>query len=257
MGFLGLGGENSTESEAQDAELQAKLDEALDDAHRAWQLVELLQEEGVFIASKDLGVDREGNVVEYTNAQGKRILEKFGGDLRQFFGIDSSQVQGGSIHRFHKDPDRIRGILRSLTAGQTRKNEPIRLGENTLQTYVNALTDRAGETVAYALSAKDATDELRNQRLVESITSVAGDLASNSDSVADLTNQAVQATEQIARDSQSQQENVGGTSDSVSQMATVISGVAQSSQNVAENSAKALDIAETGREVVTESVASM
>ena len=69
------------------------------------------QTDGIAIATPDMGTGKDGNRIIYMNNRMKEIVELMKSDLKSHFGITPADVMGGSIHRFHEHPDRIRGIL--------------------------------------------------------------------------------------------------------------------------------------------------
>ena len=74
-------------------------------------LLDAIQSDGIAIASPDMGQGKEGNRIIYMNRKMHEIVEKMADELRTNFGISPQEVVGGSIHRFHKDPDRIRQAM--------------------------------------------------------------------------------------------------------------------------------------------------
>ena len=63
----------------------------------------------VFVADKDL------NLV-YMNAHARKTLETIEPEIQQVFQINVDDIQGGSIHRFHKDPKNVESILSNPSA---------------------------------------------------------------------------------------------------------------------------------------------
>ena len=74
-------------------------------------ILDTLQSDGVAIATPDTGAGTEGNRIFYMNQKMSEMIEKMSPEIRREYGLGPDQVSGGSIHRFHKNPDRIRKIL--------------------------------------------------------------------------------------------------------------------------------------------------
>ncbi len=123
------------------------------------QILDNLQEEGVFIASPEFKPGTEGNEIIYVNKKGKELLKKVGEDINNIFGfsIDWENPIGISIHKFHKDPDKIKEILKSLQPGKVEKNADIPVGKYIIQSYRSVLVDKEGNTMGYLSTWKDAT----------------------------------------------------------------------------------------------------
>ena len=86
------------------------------------------QTDGIAIATPDMGTGKDGNRIIYMNNRMKEIVEAMKDDLKSHFGITPADVMGGSIHRFHEHPDRIRGLLEALKPGEIRFNQIIPVG---------------------------------------------------------------------------------------------------------------------------------
>src|SRR5262249_60429325 len=52
----------------------------------------------------------------YANDRALETLRGLEGELRKAFGIGVDELLGGSIHRFHRDPRTVEGILKNPTA---------------------------------------------------------------------------------------------------------------------------------------------
>ncbi len=126
-----------------------------------WKILDYLQEEGVFIANTDFKPGKEGNELIFVNKRGKEILKELGEDINKIYGfnIDWEHPEGISIHKFHKDPDRIKQLLKSLKPGEVIKNADIVVGNHIIESYRFAVTDPDGNIVGYAATWKDVTSD--------------------------------------------------------------------------------------------------
>jgi len=123
------------------------------------------QTDGIAIATPDMGSGKDGNKIIYMNNRMKEIVEAMKSDLKSNFGITPQEVMGGSIHRFHENPDRIRDILETIKPGEIRFNQIIPVGNMRISSVSTVLTDPQGKKIAYAtiftdVSAKEHIGDL-------------------------------------------------------------------------------------------------
>ncbi|GIW55291.1 MAG: hypothetical protein KatS3mg082_1695 [Nitrospiraceae bacterium] len=149
-------------------ELERELEDAKEQAHQAWQILDCLTQERVFVCdmSPPSAAD-QGNRLYYMNALAKRTLMEWGHELRERYGVDPTQVLGASIHTFHKNPERIRQLLRSLRPGESRYNADIHIGSHTIRSVSHPLTNRHGDIVGIIATWVDVTDEIRYRNLLD------------------------------------------------------------------------------------------
>ena len=114
----------------------------------AGKILDAIQSDGVALAATDPGKGKGGNLLVYLNRKMKEILRKMSGDLESRYGLSPDAVPGASIHRFHRDPDRIREILAGLKPGGTRRNPVIPVGSMRFRSVAEVLTDASGRRVA-------------------------------------------------------------------------------------------------------------
>ncbi|MHB1285286.1 MAG: methyl-accepting chemotaxis protein [Leptospirales bacterium] len=145
-------------------------------------ILETLSSDGVAIATPDTGSGSEGNRILYMNRRMTEIIHKMGPDIRREYGVGIDQVAGGSIHRFHKNPDRIRQILKDLKPGEIRFNQVIPVGTMRIASVSRVLTDRAGNRIAYLTIFTDITS--RNH--IQSLQNETSEIAQKSDQMVSL-----------------------------------------------------------------------
>lgn len=124
-------------------------------------MLDAIQSDGIAIATGDMGEGNNGNRIIYMNRKMQEIVNKMAGDLKEKFGTSPDEVMGGSIHRFHEHPDRIRGLLSGLRPGETRFNQIIPVGEMRISSVTQAVTDPAGRKIAYLTIFTDVTARSR------------------------------------------------------------------------------------------------
>jgi methyl-accepting chemotaxis protein len=97
--------------------------------------------------------------IVYANARSLETLKRIEPTIKQSFGVNVSQILGGSIHRFHKDPRRIEAILRNPSA--LPHDGEFNFGGVTLKVSVNAVTSRTGQALGYVVNWDDVTERQR------------------------------------------------------------------------------------------------
>ncbi|HEB59573.1 MAG TPA: PAS domain-containing protein [Gammaproteobacteria bacterium] len=106
--------------------------------------------------------DADENVV-YVNKRARDVLGEVESELATYIpGFDANSVVGGSIHRYHKDPQAIKNILHGLRPGQVREGE-IATGPFVFEHETRVLTDRAGNTLGYVVQWHDATERRQKE----------------------------------------------------------------------------------------------
>lgn len=128
-------------------------------AHIYKQILENLKMEGVFLADTEFKPGKEGNSIVYVNRRGKEIIDKATYEIRNRFNQDISgqNIEGKSIHIFHRDPDRIKQLLKDLKPGQIVKNADIPVGKVVIESNRSAITDLDGNIKYYLTTWIDAT----------------------------------------------------------------------------------------------------
>ncbi len=151
------------------SDIQSQLKELKSKAQEGWNILDYLQEEGIFIASTEFKPGREGNELIYVNSRGKQILKNLGEDINKVYGfsVNWENPIGISIHKFHKDPERVKELLKSLRPGEVKKNADIVVGNHVIQSYRFAVTDADGNIVGYASTWKDVTAERNIDRIIK------------------------------------------------------------------------------------------
>lgn len=112
------------------------------------KLVDSLQT-NVFIADKDF------NLV-YMNPCARKTLEAIEPEIQKTFQIGTADILGSSIHRFHRDPEKVEAILRNPLALPHQAD--FEFGEVALRTTINAVWDELGQLEAYVVNWEDITE---------------------------------------------------------------------------------------------------
>ncbi|HND52164.1 MAG TPA: methyl-accepting chemotaxis protein [Pirellulaceae bacterium] len=91
----------------------------------------------------------------YANPCAVETLTKIGPEIRRVFNVNVEDIVGASIHRFHRDPQRIERILTNPQA--LPHMAEFTFGKITLETRINSVKNAAGEVLGYCVAWEDAT----------------------------------------------------------------------------------------------------
>jgi len=117
--------------------------------------------------------DENENIV-FVNRRAVEVLTEIEGELASYLpGFSVGSVIGGSIHRYHKNPQAIKDILHGLRPGEKRKGE-IKPGRFVFEHETRVLSDNDGNRLGYVVQWHDVTerrmkeeDAFRLQRAVD------------------------------------------------------------------------------------------
>jgi len=106
--------------------------------------------------------DADENIV-FVNRQAREVLTELEDELAKYLpGFKAEMVLGGSIHRYHKDPDAIKRILHQLQPGEVRKGM-ITPGPFLFEHETRVLTDASGNRLGYVVQWHDNTERRRKE----------------------------------------------------------------------------------------------
>ena len=131
------------------------------------QILDSLMEEAIFIATPDFKPGRAGYEIVYANRRALEIAHKWRDVFISEFGIDPDKLVGASIHLFHKDPERVKELLKALRPGEHKKNADIQIGPYVMASYRHAIVNKDGSIRYYIATWKDATAEKEIERQLE------------------------------------------------------------------------------------------
>ncbi len=151
----------------------------------------------IFIADQRL------NLV-YANAMATRTLRTLEPDIEKVFGVRVADLLGGSIHRFHRDPQRVERILADPSS--MPHHAEFTFGAVTLDTHINRITGPTGALIGYIVAWQDVSESrasaarvrLLSARLGETLTSTK-DVSAALDAVATAMEQMSATINEIAR----------------------------------------------------------
>jgi len=106
--------------------------------------------------------DAEENVV-FVNKKARDILIDIEDELAKYLpGFKVAEVMGGSIHRYHKDPEAIKKILRGLAPGSVHIGE-ITPGHFVFEHETRLLVDSSGNRAGYVVQWFDVTEKRQKE----------------------------------------------------------------------------------------------
>ena len=109
-------------------------------------------------------------------------------------GADVRKAHGCSIHQFHKDPERIRSILRTLAADPARAHSTdLVLGGVTFTLNFTAVCNRSGKVIAFHASWRNVSDGKLAEQVIGSMSSAASEHAESLMELAGETDRAMKA----------------------------------------------------------------
>ena len=132
------------------------------------------------------------NGVFYMNRTARETMERFHSTLNSALrGADVRNALHRSIHQFHKDPERIRAILRRLADGSLEKHvQEMQVGKVTFALIFVAVRDPAGQVLAFHASWRDVshlkdvnTVSDRLKEVVSTLNGAASDIGQSMTSV--------------------------------------------------------------------------
>ena len=110
-------------------------------------------------------------------------------------GADVRKAIGCSIHQFHRDPERIRNIFRSLTADPTQEHSTeLTLGGITFSLNFTPVCDRARKVIAFHASWRNISDAKLAEEVITSMSKAASE---NADSLMDLAHETDRAMKAV------------------------------------------------------------
>ncbi len=117
----------------------------------------------VFVADKDF------NLI-YMNEIAKKTITSIEPELRKEFGMGVGELLGGSIHRFHKDPEHVEKILKNpILLPHTAE---LAFGDVILKTSIQGVQDENGDIQGYIASWEEIAERKKveqEQALVKSM----------------------------------------------------------------------------------------
>ncbi len=136
----------------------------LDHAHRLLDPLSSLE----MLCEADQGFE---NSVFYMNRAAVETMSLHHARLNPMLrGADVRSAKNHSIHQFHKDPERIREIFRSMSAGKTREHSAeLVLGGVTFSLSFTPVIDKRGKVLAFHASWRNVSDAKLTEQVIGSM----------------------------------------------------------------------------------------
>ena len=118
-------------------------------------------------------------VLVYANKAAVREASRFADQFQRFFGVGLDELIGGSIHRFHADPQGIERILRN--PGNLPYRSTHRFENVVLHGQISVVTDDAGTILGYCLAWENVSEqegiEKTARRVAEQLAAASAELS--------------------------------------------------------------------------------
>ncbi|WP_432838754.1 methyl-accepting chemotaxis protein [Dactylosporangium sp. CA-092794] len=203
----------------------------LGDLRLAQAVLDALQA-NVFVADPQL------NLV-YMNPKASQTMRMLTPEVQRVFNIGFTQVLGGSIHRFHKDPRRVEQILRDPAA--LPHDAAFTFGTVTLDTHINRIVGADGQTAGYVVAWEDISEKKASDERARALSGRLNEIQEVSAAL-----QAVaSATEQMAASSNEIARNAAQANDTVTSAVTVVNVADQTMARLSAASVQISDIVQT------------
>ncbi len=106
--------------------------------------------------------DEDENII-FVNRRAREVLTSVEDELAKYLpGFKVAEVMGGSIHRYHKDPEAIKQILHGLRPGQVREGE-ITPGPFVFEHETRVLVNKNGDRMGYVVQWHDVTEKRQKE----------------------------------------------------------------------------------------------
>ncbi len=107
----------------------------------------------------------------YANERALTTLRGIEDEIRKAFGVEVTDIVGATIHRFHRDKDKVERILRNPTA--LPYEAEFTFGVVTLQAKINAVYGPDNQTVGYIVNWEDVSKwQEERARLASMLTAI-------------------------------------------------------------------------------------
>jgi uncharacterized protein YoxC len=180
----------------------------------------------IFVADPQL------NLV-YLNTMAEQTMRSIDGEVRKAFRVGFAELLGGSIHRFHRNPQRVESILRK--PGFAPHTAEFSFGDITLETHINQVIGPEGSVAGYVVAWRDVSAEKATARRAQALTDRLNEtleVSARVQSVATATNELLASISEISRSSSEATTIVGDAVATVEAAARTMADLGQASQQI-------------------------
>ncbi len=107
--------------------------------------------------------------LRYANPKSLATLRLIEPDVKAAFGLGVSELVGGSIHRFHRDPKNVERILHQADTHRLPHQATFGFGRIVLKTTIVEFRDESGAQVGYLVSWHDLTELRRTEERADAL----------------------------------------------------------------------------------------
>lgn len=176
---------------AEDREHTAQLDEMFEATLTASQPALDSLSACVLVADKHL-------TLRWVNGAAAAVLRRIEPEVEKAFGLSFDQMVGGSIHRFHRDPQRVERILDEQDSFHLPHHAEFSFGTVTLRTQIASLPGADRRRVGYIVTFEDISEVVvereRNAVLKQQLSSAASAVDELNISVREISENAVRTS---------------------------------------------------------------
>ncbi|SNR88515.1 methyl-accepting chemotaxis protein [Desulfurobacterium atlanticum] len=140
-------------------QLRKEKEEIDNDLYMYKQIVDCFMEEAFFLASPEFKPGKAGNEIILANRRALELASKWKDIFIKQWGVNPDNIIGTSIHVMHKDPERVKSLLKALRPGEHLKNADIPVGPYVMASYRHLILNKDGSVRGYLATWKDATAE--------------------------------------------------------------------------------------------------
>ncbi|MBL7021506.1 MAG: PAS domain-containing protein, partial [Nitrospinaceae bacterium] len=108
--------------------------------------------------------------IVHINDNALKTLQSIENEIKDNFGVDVTQIVGGSIHRFHKTPEKVEQILRDPE--KLPHDASFTFAGITLKACINGIYDYKGFVLGYVVVLEDITEQMKREKEVARVTSM-------------------------------------------------------------------------------------
>lgn len=174
----------------------------------------------------------------WSSQKAKQALSHLDPAMRATFGVSAADAIGGSIHRFHRDPQRIEQILAQLGPGVVHQ-ATFTFGDVTLATNISAIRE-AGTVIGFMVAWEDRSELEEANRQVSELATVL-------DTAAAAVSELAQSVAENARHAASAANTASGGTMAAQSAAHAVADLGQASQSIADVAREVGDLAEQTR----------
>ena len=173
------------------------------------------------------------NRIFYMNESARQVMDQYAQRLQPLLrGADTRTALGQSIHQFHRDPERVRGIFRKLADGSLREHHNvIDLGDISFILRFSVVREENGNPIAFHASWSDHSSERKNRQVLADIAANAIDSAVT---IGELSKDAEQAMGSTSRNLDLLRTSIASNQEKVSALVNQIGGIGRIAQTIRE-----------------------